>query len=137
MVEGKPNPHYTRDFIQKGTLMNTLTSNEFKEKVFDYDQNETWAFKGTKPALIDFYADWCGPCKRLAPVLEELSEQYEGKLDIYKINIDTEQEVAGVFGVMSVPTLLFAPMTGEPQVAQGALPKEILEQAIQEVLNVK
>lgn len=117
--------------------MDALTSTEFKEKVFDYDKSDTWAFKGSRPAIIDFYADWCGPCKRLIPVLEELSKQYEGKLDIYKVNIDTEQDVANTFGIMSVPSLLFAPMTGEPQMAQGALPKDILEQAIQDVFNIK
>lgn len=117
--------------------MTNITSAEFREKVFDYEKNNTWSFSGSRPAIIDFYADWCGPCKRLAPVLEELSKQYAGKVDIYKINIDTEQEVANTFGVMSVPSLLFAPMTGEPQMAQGALPKEILEQAIQEVFNIK
>ena len=116
--------------------MQNLTGKDFKEKVFDYDTNNTWSFKGTRPAIIDFYADWCGPCKRLAPVLEELSKQYAGKVDIYKVNIDTEQDVAGTFGIMSVPSLLFVPMGAEPQMAQGALPKEILEQAIQEVLKV-
>jgi len=117
--------------------METLTSNGFKEKVFDYEKNNSWTFAGPRPAIIDFYADWCGPCKRLAPVLEEISKQYEGKLDVYKVNIDTEQDVASTFGVMSVPTLLFAPMSGEPQMAQGALPKEILEQAIHDVFNIK
>ncbi len=116
--------------------MEILTSKDFKDKVFDYEKSSAWAFKGARPAIIDFYADWCGPCKRLAPVLEELSKQYAGKLDIYKVNIDTEQEVAGTFGIMSVPSLLFVPVGAEPQMAQGALPKEILEQAIQEVLKV-
>lgn len=116
--------------------MEVLTSQSFKEKVFDYDNNNTWSYKGTKPAIIDFYADWCGPCKRLAPILEEISNQYSGKVDVYKVNIDTEPDVANTFGIMSVPSLLFAPMTGEPQMAQGALPKEVLEQAIQEVFNI-
>ncbi len=117
--------------------MIALTASEFKEKVFDYEKNNSWTFQGSKPAIIDFYADWCGPCKRLAPILEEISQQYAGKIDVYKVNIDTEQEVASTFGVMSVPSLLFAPMTGEPQMAQGAAPKEMLEQAIQEVFNIK
>lgn len=117
--------------------MEILTNKDFIEKVFDYETQQAWNFKGTRPALIDFYADWCGPCKRLAPVLEELSQQYQGKVDIYKINIDTEQELAGLFGIMSVPTLLFVPIGGEPQMAQGALPKEILQQAIEDVLKVK
>lgn len=117
--------------------METLTNQDFKDKIFDYDKSNTWSFKGSRPAIIDFYADWCGPCKRLAPILEEISKQYSGKVDVYKVNIDTEQEVASTFGIMSVPSLLFAPMNGEPQMAQGALPKEVLEQAIQEVFNIK
>ena len=116
--------------------MKNLTGQEFKDVVFDYETQSTWSFKGQRPAIVDFYADWCGPCKRLAPVLEELSQQYAGKVDIYKVNIDTEQEIAGVFGIMSVPSLLFIPMGAEPQMAQGALPKEVLEQAIQEVFKV-
>jgi thioredoxin 1 len=114
--------------------MEVLTSKDFKDKVFDYETSTTWNFKGARPAIIDFYADWCGPCKRLAPVLEELSKEYAGKVDIYKVNIDTEQDIAGTFGIMSVPSLLFVPLGAEPQMAQGALPKEILEQAIKEVL---
>jgi thioredoxin len=116
--------------------MEILTGKAFKEKIFDFEASSTWSFKGTRPAIIDFYADWCGPCKRLAPVLEELSSQYSGQVDIYKVNIDTEQDVAGTFGIMSVPTLLFVPMGADPQMAQGALPKEILEQAIHEVLKI-
>jgi thioredoxin len=114
--------------------METLTSSEFKNKVFDYETEQNWKFKGARPAIIDFYADWCGPCKRLAPVLQDLSTQYQGKIDIFKVDIDAEQDLAGLFGIMSVPTLLFIPMDAEPQMAQGALPKEILEQAINEVL---
>ncbi len=114
--------------------MEALTNESFKTKVFDYENNKTWSFKGEKPAIIDFYADWCGPCKRLSPVLEELSQTYSEKIDVYKINVDTEAELASAFGVMSVPTILFIPKDSEPQMAQGALPKEVLEQAISEVL---
>ncbi len=117
--------------------MESLTSQDFKNKIFDYDLDNNWTFKGSKPAIIDFYADWCGPCKRLMPIMEEISKQYAGKIDVYKVNIDTEQDVASTFGIMSVPSILFAPLSGEPQMAQGALPKEILEQAIQEVFNIK
>lgn len=116
--------------------MEILTSQGFKDKIFDYDKSNTWSFKGSRPAIIDFYADWCGPCKRLTPILEEISKQYSGKVDVYKINVDTEQDVAGAFGIMSVPSLLFIPMGSEPQMAQGALPKDVLEQAIQDVFKI-
>ena len=112
-----------------------LTKKDFLTKVANYevDFNE-WKFLGDKPALIDFYATWCGPCKGLAPVLEELSEEYAGKIDIYKIDIDEEVELASIFNIRSVPTLLFAPMQGNPQIAQGALPKPTLKEAIDKVL---
>lgn len=112
-----------------------LKKKDFLTKVANYevDFNE-WKFLGDKPALIDFYATWCGPCKGLAPVLEELSEEYAGKIDIYKIDIDEEEELASIFNIRSVPTLLFAPMQGNPQVAQGALPKPTLKEAIDKVL---
>lgn len=112
-----------------------LTKRDFLTKVANYEVDfEEWKFLGDKPALIDFYASWCGPCKGLAPVLEELSEEYAGKIDIYKIDIDEEPELAGIFNIRSVPTLIFAPMQGNPQIAQGALPKPTLKEAINEVL---
>lgn len=111
-----------------------LTKAEFLEKIFDYENNKEWNYKGTRPAMIDFYADWCGPCKMVAPVLEELSEEYEGKVDIYKIDTEAEQELAAVFGIRSIPSLLFIPVGDKPQMAQGALPKETLIEVINEVL---
>lgn len=107
------------------------------EKVFNYEKNKEWTFAGKLPCLIDFYADWCGPCKAVAPVLEELSETYKGKINIYKVNTDVEQELAGAFGIRSIPSLLFCPMDGEPQMAMGALPKATLQKAIEDVLKVK
>lgn len=121
-------------YLIRGQKMELLTLESFKEKIFDFDKSSEWTFKGTKPAIIDFYADWCGPCKRLSPVLEELQKEYTDKIDIYKINVDTEQDIASAFGIMSVPTILFIPTTGEPQMAQGALPKDVLDQAINDVL---
>jgi thioredoxin len=115
-------------------MMELLTLETFKQKIFDFEVSTEWAFKGTRPAIIDFYADWCGPCKRLSPVLEELQKEYGEKLDIYKINVDSEQDIASAFGIMSVPTILFIPVQGEPQMAQGALPKDVLDQAINDVL---
>lgn len=114
--------------------MESLTQETFKEKIFDFDANTEWSFKGARPAIIDFYADWCGPCKRLSPILEEIQKDYSDKIDVYKIDVDTQQDIASAFGIMSVPTILFIPVKGEPQMAQGALPKDVLEQAINDVL---
>lgn len=114
-----------------------LTSETFKEKVYNFDVNKDWKFEGNKPCLIDFYADWCGPCKMVAPILEELSEEYNGKLNIYKINTDEQQELASAFGIRSIPSLLFVPVDGKPQMAMGALPKQTFIQAFKEVLKVE
>jgi thioredoxin len=114
--------------------MELLNLQSFKEKIFDFEVSTDWVFKGTRPAIIDFYADWCGPCKRLSPVLEELQKEYADKIDVYKINVDEEQDIASAFGIMSVPTILFIPIQGEPQMAQGALPKDVIDQAINDVL---
>lgn len=116
--------------------MQHLSKETFLEKVFDYEKNKEWKFNGDKPAIIDFYADWCGPCKMVAPVLEELSEEYDGKVDIYKIDTEKEQELAGAFGISSIPSILFIPMEGQPQMAMGALPKQSFKDAIKDVLKV-
>ena len=116
--------------------MEHLTKDTFKEKVFDYENNSEWNFTGDKPAIIDFYADWCGPCRTVAPLLEELSQEYEGKIDIYKVDTDAEQELAQVFGIRSIPSILFIPGEGQPQMTQGALPKQAFKDAIRDVLGV-
>lgn len=113
-----------------------LTKDAFIEKVFDYETQKEWEYKGDLPCIIDFYADWCMPCKTVAPILEEIAEDYDGKVHVYKINTEEEQELAAAFGIQSIPSLLFIPMEGKPQIAVGALPKESLEKAMQEVLNV-
>lgn len=117
-------------------MLEHLTKETFKEKVFNWDENKDWKFEGDKPCLIDFYADWCQPCKMVAPILEELSKEYEGKLNIYKVDTEDQQELAGMFGIRSIPSLLFVPMKDQPQMAQGALPKDSLEKAIKDVLKV-
>lgn len=115
-----------------------LTKAEFLAKVANYETNPTeWKYLGDKPALIDFYADWCGPCKAIAPTLEELAAEYGNELYIYKINTETEPELATAFGIRSIPSLLFVPMDGQPQMAQGALPKYQLKEAINKVLLKK
>lgn len=112
-----------------------LTKKAFLEKVFDFEKNKEWKFEGDLPCIIDFYADWCGPCKAVAPVLEELSDDYEGKISIYKVDTEAEQELAAAFGIRSIPSMLFVPKEGEPQMSQGALPKHQLEQIIGDVLK--
>ena len=114
-----------------------LTKETFISKVFNYETNKEWKFEGDKPCIIDFYADWCGPCKMVAPILEELSKEYEGKLDIYKVDTEQETELASVFGIRSIPSLLFVPKEGQPQMAMGALPKESFEKAFKDVLGVE
>ena len=107
---------------------------DFKEKVFDFEKEEEWKYAGTLPAIIDFYADWCGPCKAIAPVLEELSKKYEGRLLIYKIDTDKESDLSAIFGIQSIPTLLFIPMEGSPMLQKGAVPKNALEEVIEQRL---
>ncbi|KPL14694.1 MAG: thioredoxin [Bacteroides sp. SM23_62] len=113
-----------------------LTMDTFKEKVFNFEVNKEWKFEGEKPCLIDFYADWCGPCKMVAPILEELSEEYDGRLDIYKVNTEEQRELSAIFGIQSIPSLLFVPKDGQPQMAMGAFPKDTLEKAFKDVLKV-
>ncbi len=117
--------------------MEHLTKDTFLKKVFDYENNQEWKFNGELPAIIDFYADWCGPCKMVSPILEGLSKDYAGKIDFYKIDTEVEQELAAVFGIRSIPSILFVPKEGKPQMALGALPKESLVQAISSVLKVE
>jgi len=118
------------------TKMVHLTAAEFKQKVFNYETEKEWKFTGEVPVIIDFYADWCGPCKMVAPVLEELSKEYDGKVQIYKVDTEAEQELASVFGIRSIPSILFIPMDGKPQMSMGALPKESFVKAINEILLV-
>lgn len=113
-----------------------LNAQEFKEKVFDWESSKEWRYKGDLPAIVDFYADWCGPCKMVSPILDELSQEYQGKMYVYKVNTDEEPELAGVFGIQSIPSLLFIPMDGEPRMALGALPKQQIKRAMSEVLHV-
>ncbi len=114
--------------------MEHLTKQSFLDKVFNYEKNKEWKFEGDLPCLIDFYADWCQPCKMVAPVLEELAEEYKGKINIYKIDTEDQQELAAAFGIRSIPSLLFCPQDEQPQMAQGALPKNTLIQVIEDVL---
>ncbi|MCD7930307.1 MAG: thioredoxin [Tannerellaceae bacterium] len=112
-----------------------LTKSEFLEKVADYHENNgDWIFKGKRPCIIDFYASWCGPCKMVAPILEELADEYKDRIDIYKVDTEKEEELSEDFQIRTIPTLLFCPMEGFPQVARGAIGKEDLKKAIESVL---
>ena len=110
--------------VAEGTVVQ-ITKADFLTKIFNYEKNPNqWVYEGDKPCIVDFYADWCGPCRMISPVLEELAAQYKDEIIVYKINVDKEKELAGVFGVQSIPTILFIPKEGKPMLAQGALPKE-------------
>jgi len=126
----------TKEVKKMGTIH--LTKVEFLSKVANYEASPTdWKYLGDKPCIIDFYASWCGPCKTIAPILEDLAKEYDGQIYIYKINTEEEQELAGAFGIRSIPTVLFCPMLGAPQMSQGAMPKDTFKNAINEVLLKK
>lgn len=112
-----------------------MTTAEFKKKIFNYDKNpDEWIFEGERPCIVDFYADWCRPCKLVAPIMDELAIKYAGQIDIYKVNTDQERELSQVFGIRSIPSMLFCPAEGKPQMTSGALPKETYEEVIQNFL---
>lgn len=117
--------------------MENLTTETFKTKIFNFDEKEKFEFNGERPTIIDFYAEWCGPCKTIAPILEELSSEYGGKIDIYKVNTENEQILTGIFNIRSIPSVLFIPMDGEPQMTTGALPKDKFKVIIKDILNVE
>jgi thioredoxin len=114
-----------------------LTYDSFKKLVFDYEKNKEWKYEGNQPAIIDFYADWCPPCRQLSPVVEQLAKEYAGKIVVYKVDTQKEQKLAASMGIQSLPTLLFIPVEGQPQISVGALPKDMLVKAINDVLKVK
>ncbi len=114
-----------------------LNKETFKTKVFDFEKNQEWKFEGDIPCVIDFWAPWCGPCRMVGPVLDELSKEYEGKLNVYKINTDEEQELGTMFGIRSIPSILFVPVAGQPKMAVGALPKNNLKEIIEKELLIE
>lgn len=111
-----------------------LTTEDFQKKVFDYKASKEWKYVGERPCLIDFYATWCGPCKAVAPILETLAGEYEGRVDIYKVDVDKEKELAALFGIRSIPTMLYVPVGQQPTFTQGGMPKEALTELIDVIL---
>ncbi len=113
-----------------------LTHQQFIDKVYDFQKNSTFKYKGDKPAIVDFYADWCGPCRRISPILEKIAKEYDGRLYVYKVNVDHNREVAQAFGVKGIPMVLFVPMSGDPRKAVGAMSESSYKDAVREVLKV-
>ncbi len=111
-----------------------LTADKFKNDIFDYTTEKEWKYKGERPAIIDFYADWCGPCKMVSPIMEELSTQYDGKVDIYKVDTEVEQELSAVFNIRSIPSILFIPAEGTPMMQPGAMSKNGFQEVIEKEL---
>lgn len=114
-----------------------LNLESFKTKIFNYENATEWNYEGELPAIVDFYADWCGPCKQVAPIMIELSEEYKDKLIVYKVNTDEQQQLAGMFGIRSIPSILFIPLEGKPTMITGAYPKAEMVKIINEVLGVE
>ena len=120
---------------KKESKVQHLTYKEFLKKIWDFEKSpNTFVYKGKLPAIVDFYADWCGPCRRVAPIMEKLAEEYDGKLLIYKVNTQNESGLASAFQIRSIPTVLFIPMEGQPMMQVGALPEEGYRQVIEQQL---
>ena len=118
----------------KAQTVEPLTNDQFKEKIWNYDTDKEWKYLGDKPAIIDLYPTWCGPCKRLAPILEEIQKEYGSKIQIYKVDTDKEKQLSNLFNVSSIPLMVFIPKKGEPFLVTGLRPKEQLVEIINEKL---
>ncbi|HEY5511311.1 MAG TPA: thioredoxin [Prolixibacteraceae bacterium] len=131
------NPAKTSGSSNSSDKVIEMTDNIFKEKIFNYETSKTWKFEGNLPVIIDFYATWCGPCRVLSPLVEEVAKKYDGKILVYKVDTDKEPRLAQSMGIQSLPTLFFIPVKGQPRTTVGSIPRETLEKAISEVLQVK
>lgn len=119
--------------VAKGEVV-MMNKADFLSKVFDYENKTEWAYAGDKPCIIDFYADWCGPCRQVAPILSDMAVLYKNDIIVYKVNVDQEKELAAAFGIRSIPTILFIPKEGQPQLSMGALPREVIREQIDKFL---
>lgn len=117
--------------------MEVLSVESFKQKVFDFEKNKEWSFTGSRPVIVDFYADWCGPCRMLSPILERVAETYKGRVDIYKIDTESTPELAALFGIRGIPSILFVPLNGDPAMNTGVIPEEGFEEAIADLFGIK
>jgi thioredoxin 1 len=133
----QPKTNNSSNTVKAQPALEHLTSATFKTKIFDYSTKKEWKFIGKKPAIIDFYADWCGPCRALAPTVADVAQQYTGKIDVYKINVDNEQELAAYFKISSIPALLFIPLNGQPQMSVGFISKPDFEKIINDVFKIQ
>jgi thioredoxin len=131
------NPVKAEKNTVSGSKVISLTNDTFKQLVFNYEINKQWKFEGNLPVIIDFYADWCGPCRQLSPRIEEIAKEYAGKIIVYKVDTDKEKLLAQKMGIQSLPTLVFIPVNGQPQASMGALPKETLVKYVNDFLLVK
>ena len=118
-------------------MVEHLTKSDFLSKVFNFEKNDSWRYEGQLPAIVDFWAEWCGPCKMISPILDEIARQYEGKINVFKVNTDEQPDVASVFNVMSIPSLVFIPLNDMPRLSVGALPKASMMKLVHEVLQVE
>jgi thioredoxin 1 len=116
--------------------MEVLNKDTFRAKIFDFETGGEWKFAGAKPAIVDFYADWCGPCRALAPILEKVEETYAGKVDIYKVDTEASPELMALFGIRGIPSILFVPMTGEPAMSSGLMGEEGFDHAIKDIFGI-
>jgi thioredoxin 1 len=131
------NPKASKTGPDASVSVVSLTNETFKKLIFNYEANKEWKYEGSKPAIIDFYADWCPPCRQLSPLVEEIAREYSGKIDVYKVDTQKEGTLAQNLGITGLPTLIFIPAKGKPQMTMGALPKENLIKAVNEILLVK
>lgn len=135
-VQETPAPNVQSSAQEDGNVI-VMNKEMFIKEVFDYEKSKEWKYKGNKPAIIDLYADWCGPCRMVAPIMKELAKEYAGKITIYKVNVDNERELAALFNASSIPLFVFIPMEGEPQLFRGAADKATYKKAIDEFLLKK